>query len=83
MKTNVDIEAIINTGVISNELDYERAMIADRKLRLLEKENSHFKKLRSKLRDLMAAYENKTWSNVESITEELLQGSDIAEKIVY
>ena len=43
MKTHFDIKEIVESGSISNELDYERALIADRKLRLLAKENLHFK----------------------------------------
>ena len=45
MKTHFDIEKIEEKGVISNELDYDRALIADRKLRLLAKENVYFKNL--------------------------------------
>ena len=48
MKTHFDIEKIIEMGIINNELDYERALIADRKLRLLGKEDVHFKNLRKK-----------------------------------
>ena len=43
MKTNFDIEKFIESGSINNELDLERAMIADRKLRLLSKDSLHFK----------------------------------------
>ena len=49
MKTHFDIEKIVEKGAIANELDYERAMIADRKLRLLSKEGTYFKQLRAKL----------------------------------
>ena len=66
MKKTPDIEALIATDSITNELDYERAMIADRKLRLLAKGNAHFKKLRSRLRDLIVAYEKKEW-NIQSV----------------
>ena len=57
MKTNFDIEKFIESGSINNELDLERAMIADRKLRLLSKDSLHFKNLRKKLRDLIEADE--------------------------
>lgn len=81
MKTHFDIEKLIEKGSISNELDYERAMIADRKLRLLSKENVHFKKLRNKLRDLIENYENLEWSNVENITEEKIKNCEKLELI--
>ncbi|KLT68553.1 MULTISPECIES: helix-turn-helix domain-containing protein [unclassified Flavobacterium] len=72
MKANFDIESIIDSGFISNELDYERALIADRKLRLLAKESIHFKNLRSKLRDLIAKYESSEWGDVNLIDESKL-----------
>lgn len=46
MKTHFDIEKIIKDGKINNELDLERAQIADRKLRLLAKEDSSFVSVR-------------------------------------
>ncbi len=39
MKTQFDISQLIKTGKILNELNFERALIADRKLRILSKEN--------------------------------------------
>jgi transcriptional regulator with XRE-family HTH domain len=72
MKANFDIESIIDSGFISNELDYERALIADRKLRLLAKESIHFKNLRLKLRDLIAKYESSEWSDINLIDESKL-----------
>lgn len=81
MKTHFDIEKFIENGLITNELDLERAMIADRKLRLLSKENVHFKNLRKKLRDLIEDYENREWSNLDNITEEKVIESDKSEII--
>lgn len=81
MKTDFDINKIIDNGFISNELDYERALIADRKLRLLAKENNQFKILRKKLRNLIELYENAEWSNVEQIDHHKLLESDNAERL--
>jgi antitoxin component HigA of HigAB toxin-antitoxin module len=81
MKTHFDIEEIIESGSISNELDYERALIADRKLRLLAKENPHFKDLRCKLRDLIEKYEKSQWNDIEQIDENQLLENDKAEYI--
>ncbi len=80
MKTDFDIEKLVESGSITNELDYERALIADRKLRLLSKENAHFKSLRLKLRDLVEEYEKSEWSNVEKISNEKVLESDNAER---
>ncbi len=81
MKTHFDIEQIVESGSISNELDYDRALIADRKLRLLAKENLHFKNLRSKLRNLIEKYETAAWSVAGEIDEQKLSESDKSEKI--
>jgi len=80
MKTHFEIEKIVELGIINNELDYERALIADRKLRLLGKEDVHFKHLRKKLRSFIEKYENKEWSVVESIDDNKLLESEKAEK---
>lgn len=81
MKTHFDLEKIIEKGVITNELDYERALISDRKLRLLAKENLHFKNLRIKLRDIIEKYENSEWSDVDQIDDSKLLESEKAEHI--
>lgn len=77
MKTNFDIEKIINKGKIENELDFERALIADRKLRILSKEEVKFKGLRKKLRDIIEKYENDHWVTAE-ITPEKINNNDLA-----
>lgn len=81
MNTQLDIEKLVKSGKISNELEYERAMIADRKLRLLSKENEHFKNLRYHLRNIIEKYENAEWSDVENINDKKISESDTAEKI--
>lgn len=81
MKTYFDIKELINSGAITNELDYERALIADRKLRLLSKNNNHFKNLRTKLRDLIEVYENEEWSDINKISDEKIANSEKYELI--
>lgn len=81
MKTQFDISELIKNGEILNELDFERAMIADRKLRVLAKENPKFKSVRKKLRDLIELYENKNWSTDSNISDKKLRESDVAELI--
>ena len=81
MKTHFDIEKIVEKGVITNELDYDRALIADRKLRILAKENLHFKKLRFQLRDIIQKYEDLNWNDVNTIDDEKLNESENAENI--
>lgn len=81
MNNNFDINTIIKNGTISNQLDYERALIADKNLRLLAKEDKSIKLLRSKLRDIIETFEKKHWSDENTITDEQLAESDIAEII--
>ena len=81
MKTHFDIEKIVEKGVITNELDYDRALIADRKLRLLAKDNLHFKKLRSQLRDIIQKQEGLNWNDVDNMDDEKLKESENAENI--
>ena len=81
MKTHFDIEKIVEKGFITNELDYDRALIADRKLRILAKEDLHFKNLRTKLRDIIEKYENAEWSDVDQIDDAKLLESDKSEQI--
>ncbi|MFH7018355.1 hypothetical protein [Flavobacterium sp. FlaQc-47] len=81
LKTNFDIEKIVQMGIITNELDYERSLIAHRKLRLLAKENPCFKSLRLKLRDIIEKYESAEWSDIDKIDDNKILESDNAELI--
>lgn len=81
MKTQFDIDSFLEKGEIKNELDFERALITDRKLRVMVKENPELKSVRKKLRDLIEAYENKTWTTDTEISEDKLKESDWAEQV--
>ena len=81
MTTHFNIDNILDKGFIANELDYERALIADRKMRLLAKENPHYVSLRSKLRDCIEKYEQQEWNSIDQISDNKLVESDNAEQI--
>ena len=81
MATQFDISQLIETGKIQNELDFERALIADRKLRVLAKESPKFKLLRKQLRDLIEQYEDQNWNSDSRISEKKLRENDLAESI--
>lgn len=81
METQFDISKLIKSGKIQNELDLERALIADRKLRVLSKKDLKFKSLRTKLRDLIEQYESKNWSDESKFSDEKLHESNTAESI--
>lgn len=81
MKTEFDIEAILKKGRLSNELDYERVLVTERKLRLLAKEDAQFKNLRGQLRELLENYERSEWTDADSIDDRQLIQSEKAEFI--
>lgn len=73
---------IIQKGFISDELELEKALIIDRKLRLLSKENSELKEVRIQLRKIIKEYEKNNWSSNSEISDKKIIESDIAETIV-
>lgn len=81
MKTAFDLKKLLEVGEIQNELDLERALIADRKLRVLAKEDVKYIPIRKKLRDLIEVYESKNWSSKTRISDKKIQESDLAEVI--
>ncbi len=81
MKTQFDIKTLLEIGKINNELDFERALVAERKLRVLSKDNPKYKTLRKKLKNLIEVYENENWNSSSRISEKKLRESDIAELI--
>ena len=81
MKSQLQITKILNKGKIQNELEHERALIAERKLRLLSKEHPEYVKIRKELRRIIEIYETENWSNSTKISEEKIKESEIAELI--
>lgn len=80
MNSQFEIEQLVRDGRIDSETDYQRALIADRKLRLLAKDSVHFKTLRNKLRAIIVDYEQHNWNSVADITPGQIAESDSAEK---
>ena len=70
---------IIRKGSISNELELEKALIIERKLRLLVAENPEYKEIRIQLRSIIKDYEKKNWSADSVISSEKIIESDSAE----
>ncbi len=81
METQFDIKALLDKGRIENELELERAMIADRKLKHLSKDDAKYKTIRRQLRDLIEAYENHNWSEVSEISDSQIKDGNAAESI--
>lgn len=76
-----DITPFLEKGELNNELDFHRAKIASRKLRLLSKECEEAKITRKSLKQLLYNYEQKHWANVGSVTDKQVKESEIAEQI--
>ena len=67
MKEQVDLKRILKAGKLSDELDLERALILDRKLRLLVKEDPELMESRKRLRSIIKDYEKANWSKDSEI----------------
>jgi transcriptional regulator with XRE-family HTH domain len=74
-KNIVDLDNILKTGSLTNELDFERASNIDRKLRTLIKEQPELANKRRQLRNILKAYENKVWVDQEPTTAKLAESA--------
>jgi hypothetical protein len=80
MDTIVGLNALLGRGKIENELDFERASIISRKLRVLVKEHPELTEKRIKLRGILREYENRVWAG-DDISAEKIAESDLAETV--
>ena len=67
---------------LTNELEYERATSIYLKLRVLVKEDESYKPIRIHLRGLIKKYEQENWANENTITDNQIKESDLAESLV-
>ena len=82
MKDLINIREIENIQKLDNEYDLQKALLLDRKLRLMCKEDTTLKPIHDKLFDLIQAYESKNWSDSESITDKQIEETETAEQLV-
>jgi transcriptional regulator with XRE-family HTH domain len=82
MKDLINIREIEDIQKLDNEYDFQKALLLDRKLRLLVKEDSSLKSIHDKLFKLIQDYESKNWKDSKSITDELVSESEIAESLI-
>jgi len=82
MNNEFNIDQLITQGIIRNELELERASMAERKLRLMGKEFPQAKIKRKLLRELIYAYEAEHWTNRDKISDAQVAQNDTAETIV-
>jgi transcriptional regulator with XRE-family HTH domain/sulfur relay (sulfurtransferase) DsrF/TusC family protein len=81
MKTQTDLREILKKGILTDELDLERALILDGKLRLIVKQHPELLEDRKKLRTIIKSYEQANWNSNSIITDKQLKESDDAEFI--
>jgi hypothetical protein len=77
-----DLEKLLKKGVITSELEYERAMEAFKILRILGAEKPKFLFSREKLFDILENYEKQEWSHFDLVTDLQVIESDAAEEFV-
>jgi hypothetical protein len=79
MKKKLDIKALVSQDTLNGELEYERALIAERQLKLLAEEDAQYLLWRKALRQLIHAYEKKEWSEISMLDDRKIKESDEAE----
>lgn len=81
MDAQFNIHEIIAKGFIESELELERAIIADRKLKHLTEKHPEYNEIRKDLRNLIASYETKNWDKDSEINSSKIDESDHAATI--
>ncbi len=76
------IHNIQRLASLTSELDYEQASSLFLKLRVLEKQDESYKPIRNHLRILIKDYEQNKWADENSITDNQIKESDLAEALV-
>lgn len=77
-----DIDNVLKLTELKNELELEKAIALQSKLRWMSKEDTSLKPIRKHLRNLIAAYENKYWADENAVTDEQIVKSDKAAELV-
>ncbi len=82
MNKEFNIDQIIIRGKINNELELERASMAERKLKLMSNDFPEVKVKRKQIRELIYEYEAKFWTDRDKITDSQVEENDRAEAVV-
>lgn len=72
-KEQADLKNILKAGELTNELDLERALILDGKLRLIIKDNPELMESRKRLRSIIKQYEKINWSKESAIDKQKIK----------
>jgi transcriptional regulator with XRE-family HTH domain len=82
MKDLVDIRDIEHIQQLDNEYDLQKALLLDRKLRLMVKDNIDLKPIHDKLFRLIQDYEDRKWTDSENIPDKQFDEAETAEQLV-
>jgi transcriptional regulator with XRE-family HTH domain len=82
MKDLVDIRDIEHILQLDNEYDLQKALLLDRKLRLMVKDNIDLKPIHDKLFRLIQDYEDRKWTDSENIPDKQFDEAETAEQLV-
>lgn len=82
MKDLGNIRKIENIKHLDNEYDLQKALLLDRKLRLMVEEDLTLKPIQKRLFELIQAYESEHWSDSEAITDTQVEEAETAELLV-
>jgi hypothetical protein len=74
-----DIDNILQIVELTDEMEFEKANSLQLKLRWMIKDNKALIPIRDHLRFLIKEYENKNWSEIDSLTDEQINQSSKAE----
>lgn len=78
----LEIDNILKINELNNEVEFEKATYIQGKLRWMAKEDNSLEPIRQHLLALIEKYESKHWENEAEITEEQIEESDNAEKLI-
>ena len=81
MSSQLILSQILKNGFISDELEFERAIMLLRRLRLTKNDNPELAEQINALQQLIQRYEEKHWENEAEITDQQITESDTAEFI--
>src|SRR6056297_1695701 len=76
------IQNIQKINSLISELEYEKASSLYLQLRVLVKDDKSYEPIRTHLRGLIKDYEEKKWTDDNSVTDDQIKESDLAEVLI-
>ena len=79
---DINITTIEKLSNLESEIEYEKALSIYKKLRWMLKDDPSLAPKRQKLKSLIIQYEKVNWNNDNNISNQQIEESDIAEKLI-